>query len=182
MRANIAEANFGWADRVVTLRPAKNARTEQMIGGIRGLKRAFRPPRPQGGDAAEPLCLVQGKTQGNGKNQAEQNCPAFAFPGGQQQSFVAESTSRLDWSNMRIQASEAKTHLPELLDKVEQGLTIVITRHGRAIARLVPEANSAAGRRWTEALEEDRRIAETHREHFPQKSFYAVARHEGHKY
>jgi prevent-host-death family protein len=42
---------------------------------------------------------------------------------------------------MRVQASEAKTHLPELLDKVEQGETIVITRHGRAIARLVPETD-----------------------------------------
>lgn len=38
-----------------------------------------------------------------------------------------------------IQASEAKTHLPQLLDDVERGETIVITRHGRAIARLVPE-------------------------------------------
>lgn len=42
---------------------------------------------------------------------------------------------------MRVQASEAKTHLPELLDKVEQGETIVITRHGRAVARLVPETD-----------------------------------------
>jgi prevent-host-death family protein len=39
-----------------------------------------------------------------------------------------------------IQASEAKTHLPQLLDEVERGETLVITRHGRAIARLVPEA------------------------------------------
>ena len=38
-----------------------------------------------------------------------------------------------------IQSSEAKTHLPQLLDAVELGETIVITRHGRAIARLVPE-------------------------------------------
>lgn len=38
-----------------------------------------------------------------------------------------------------IQASEAKTHLPRLLDEVERGETIVITRHGRPIARLVPE-------------------------------------------
>ena len=37
-------------------------------------------------------------------------------------------------------ASQAKTHLPELLDEVERGETVVITRHGRAIARLVPEA------------------------------------------
>ena len=39
-----------------------------------------------------------------------------------------------------IQASEAKTHLPQLLDDVERGETVVITRHGRPIARLVPEA------------------------------------------
>jgi prevent-host-death family protein len=38
-----------------------------------------------------------------------------------------------------VQASEAKTHLPQLLDDVEHGDTIVITRHGRPIARLVPE-------------------------------------------
>ena len=38
-----------------------------------------------------------------------------------------------------IQASEAKTHLPQLLDAVERGETVIITRHGRAIARLVPE-------------------------------------------
>lgn len=38
-----------------------------------------------------------------------------------------------------IAASEAKAHLPQLLDDVEQGETLIITRHGRAIARLVPE-------------------------------------------
>jgi prevent-host-death family protein len=44
-------------------------------------------------------------------------------------------------SNMReIRASEAKAHLPQILDEVERGETVVITRHGRAITRLVPEA------------------------------------------
>ena len=38
-----------------------------------------------------------------------------------------------------IQASEAKTHLPQLLDDVERGQTVIITRHGRRIARIVPE-------------------------------------------
>lgn len=38
-----------------------------------------------------------------------------------------------------IQASEAKTHLPQLLDDVERGATLVITRRGRPIARLIPE-------------------------------------------
>ncbi|MCA7118402.1 MAG: type II toxin-antitoxin system prevent-host-death family antitoxin [Acidibrevibacterium sp.] len=39
----------------------------------------------------------------------------------------------------RCPASEAKTHLPQLLDDVERGEVIVITRHGRAIFRLIPE-------------------------------------------
>jgi prevent-host-death family protein len=38
-----------------------------------------------------------------------------------------------------IQASDAKARFAELLDDVERGETIVITRHGRAIARLEPE-------------------------------------------
>jgi prevent-host-death family protein len=38
-----------------------------------------------------------------------------------------------------IQDSEAKAHLPQLLDDVERGETLIITRHGRAIARIVPE-------------------------------------------
>ncbi|HEY7579981.1 MAG TPA: type II toxin-antitoxin system prevent-host-death family antitoxin [Acetobacteraceae bacterium] len=38
-----------------------------------------------------------------------------------------------------IGAYEAKTRLSELLDRVEKGEQIVITRHGRPIARLVPE-------------------------------------------
>ena len=37
-----------------------------------------------------------------------------------------------------VGAYEAKTHLPALLAKVEQGETVTITRHGRPVARLVP--------------------------------------------
>jgi prevent-host-death family protein len=40
-----------------------------------------------------------------------------------------------------IQASEAKIHLPQLLDEVERGETLIITRHGRPIARIVPEVD-----------------------------------------
>ncbi len=40
-----------------------------------------------------------------------------------------------------VQASDAKTRLAELLTAVERGETIVIRRHGRAIARLVPESD-----------------------------------------
>jgi prevent-host-death family protein len=37
-----------------------------------------------------------------------------------------------------IGAYEAKTHLPRLLDEVEAGETITITKHGRPVAILVP--------------------------------------------
>lgn len=38
-----------------------------------------------------------------------------------------------------VGAFEAKTHLSSLLDRVEAGEEVVITRHGKAVARLVPE-------------------------------------------
>jgi prevent-host-death family protein len=50
----------------------------------------------------------------------------------------------IDWSGVRmreIQSSEAKAHLPQLLDDVERGETLIITRYGRAIARIVPEVD-----------------------------------------
>ena len=37
-----------------------------------------------------------------------------------------------------IQATEAKTHLAQLLSAVERGETIAITRHGKPVAHLVP--------------------------------------------
>lgn len=33
---------------------------------------------------------------------------------------------------------EAKTHLPALLERVQAGESIVITKHGRPVAKLVP--------------------------------------------
>lgn len=37
-----------------------------------------------------------------------------------------------------VGAYEAKTHLSELLDRVERGERVTITRHGKPVARLVP--------------------------------------------
>jgi prevent-host-death family protein len=37
-----------------------------------------------------------------------------------------------------VGAYEAKTHLAALLDRVEKGETLTITRNGRPVARLVP--------------------------------------------
>lgn len=38
---------------------------------------------------------------------------------------------------------KAKTHLPQLLERVEHGETFTITRHGKPIARLLPAIPSA---------------------------------------
>jgi prevent-host-death family protein len=37
-----------------------------------------------------------------------------------------------------VGAYEAKTHLPRLLEEVERGATVTITKHGREVAKLVP--------------------------------------------
>lgn len=37
-----------------------------------------------------------------------------------------------------VSVAEAKTHLSELLNAVEAGDDVVITRHGRAVARVSP--------------------------------------------
>jgi prevent-host-death family protein len=41
---------------------------------------------------------------------------------------------------------EAKTHLPRLLDEVERGETITITRHGKRVAVLAPLSATAKSR------------------------------------
>jgi len=39
-----------------------------------------------------------------------------------------------------VGAYEAKTHLSKLLDEVEAGTTVIITRHGHPVAELKPPA------------------------------------------
>ncbi len=45
-----------------------------------------------------------------------------------------------------IGAFEAKTHLPQLLRRVEAGERFVITRHGRPLAELVPFRSRDSGK------------------------------------
>ncbi len=94
------------------------------------------------------------------------------------------STRRIDQSKVtrdmrEVQASEAKTHLPQLLDEVERGETIVITRHGRAIARLVPDEDSRRAER-AEAVAAIKAL----RKRVGKVPLQELldARHEGHKY
>ncbi|HEV7877890.1 type II toxin-antitoxin system prevent-host-death family antitoxin [Bradyrhizobium sp.] len=52
-----------------------------------------------------------------------------------------------------IQASEAKAKFSELLDQVERGETIAITRHGRIVARITPD-EEAKRQRAREAIKD----------------------------
>jgi prevent-host-death family protein len=78
-----------------------------------------------------------------------------------------------------FQASEAKAHLASLLDAVERGETIVITRHGKSIARIVPEVE-------LRQAEINRVIAEIEEFRWTMPSIpleeLLSARHEGHQY
>jgi prevent-host-death family protein len=78
-----------------------------------------------------------------------------------------------------IQASEAKTHLPQLLDEIERGESIIITRHGRAIARLIPE-DVVRRDGQTEAVERLKALRET-MPRVPLDELLAM-RHEGHRH
>jgi prevent-host-death family protein len=50
---------------------------------------------------------------------------------------------------------EAKTKLAELLDKVEAGETVTITRRGKAVAKLVPAGVDDSERARRQALVEE---------------------------
>jgi prevent-host-death family protein len=47
----------------------------------------------------------------------------------------------------KIQASEAKTHFLRILDRVERGESVTVTRHGKTVARIVPVPPSDDERR-----------------------------------
>ncbi len=77
-----------------------------------------------------------------------------------------------------VGAYEAKTHLPRLLDRVAQGESLTITRHGRPVARLIPVANNRE-----QAREAVARIVERRRQikRVPLAELLESI-HEGHRY
>jgi prevent-host-death family protein len=82
-----------------------------------------------------------------------------------------------------VQASSAKTHLARLLDEVERGETIIITRRGRRVARIVPEVE----RRQQEidkAIDEIEKLGREIRMRNPDVTVEEIISsiHEGHKY
>lgn len=78
-----------------------------------------------------------------------------------------------------IQASDAKARFSELLTDVERGETVVVTRHGRAVARIVPEVD----RRQNEidqAIEDIRNLRKQNGRATREEILSSI--HEGHKY
>jgi prevent-host-death family protein len=59
-----------------------------------------------------------------------------------------------------VGAYEAKTHFSELLRDVENGETVTVTRHGVAVAQIVPIQKSS--RDAASVIEEFRRFREEH--------------------
>ena len=80
---------------------------------------------------------------------------------------------------LEYEASEAKAHWAQLLGEVERGRTIRITRRGKTIARVVPEADGRAAE-IAEAVERLKALRRTLGK-APLDEILA-SRHEGHKY
>ena len=77
-----------------------------------------------------------------------------------------------------IGASEAKTHLAQLLDRVARGESLTITRHGKPVARLVPVAGDRDRAREAAARIVERR---RHLKLTPLADLVATI-HEGHRH
>jgi prevent-host-death family protein len=82
-----------------------------------------------------------------------------------------------------VQASVAKTHFSQLLDEVERGKTIVILRHGKPVARLVPDED-ARRRRHREAWDRLGKLGDEIRARNGGLTVEEIISsiHEGHKY
>jgi prevent-host-death family protein len=82
-----------------------------------------------------------------------------------------------------VQASVAKTHFSQLLDEVERGATIVVLRHGRVVARIVPDEQRRQERR-AQAIENIKKLGEKIRARHGGLTVEEIISsiHEGHKY
>lgn len=80
---------------------------------------------------------------------------------------------------LEYQAADAKAKFAKLLNEVERGHTVRITRHGKPIARLVPE-EEARRAQVAEAIERLKAL----RKEFGKAPLDEIlaSRHEGHKY
>ena len=77
-----------------------------------------------------------------------------------------------------IGAYEAKTHLPQLLDRVARGERLTITRHGKPVAQLIPVTTDRQRAQQAAARIVERR---RHLKKAPLADLMATI-HEGHRY
>ena len=64
-------------------------------------------------------------------------------------------------SHSVVGAYDAKTHFSELLARVAKGEEVTITRHGAAVARLVPVKDKTSVKQRRAAIESMRKLAQT---------------------
>jgi prevent-host-death family protein len=81
-----------------------------------------------------------------------------------------------------VGAYEAKTHLPELLERVKKGERIVITKHGNPIAELVPVGTQPVKKTVAEAIASMREFQRTRGMKAMTPEEIKALIHEGHKY
>lgn len=96
----------------------------------------------------------------------------------------AEDAARFQRGKVtEVQASVAKTHFSQLLDEVERGQSIVILRHGKPVARLVPDEEEQM-RRHREAWDRLGKLGEEIRAQNGGLTVEEILSsiHEGHKY
>jgi prevent-host-death family protein len=58
-----------------------------------------------------------------------------------------------------VSAHEAKTHLSELLQRVEAGEEIIITKHGAPVAKLIPVQKKASAQERLAAIARIQKLA-----------------------
>ncbi len=82
-----------------------------------------------------------------------------------------------------VQASVAKTHFSQLLDEVERGSTIVILRHGRPIARIMPDPEGRQ-QQVRDAIDNIKKLGKKIREETGGATIEEILSsiHEGHRY
>ncbi len=81
----------------------------------------------------------------------------------------------------QLTVTEAKANFSQLLDAVEQGETVVITRHGKKIARIIPDEDAELAERKA-AVERLKELRKSWEPTGMTREEILAARHEGHRY
>ncbi len=70
-----------------------------------------------------------------------------------------KTSTRVSRPKQTVGAYEAKTRFSELLERVEAGGEIVVTKHGTPVAKLVPFKKELSAEQRTEAINRIRKLS-----------------------